>query len=87
MSDVLTSLLDGDGKITRWPKKAEERAAILGYLAGKFEKGRDYAEKDVNAIIAGLHTFGDITMLRRELIAAKLMNRTPDCRRYWIDPE
>lgn len=87
MSDVLASLLDGDGKIKRWPRKPEERAAVLGYLAGKFEKGKDYAEKDVNAVIGGLHTFNDITMLRRELITAKLMNRTPDCKRYWVERE
>lgn len=85
MSDVLASLLDGDGKIKRWPKKPEERAEALRYLQGKFEKGKDYTERDVNAIIALAHAFGDNTMLRRELITAKLMNRTPDCKRYWID--
>lgn len=81
----IAALLDGDGKIKRWPKKAEEKAALLAYLAGKFEKGKDYAEKDVNAIVGAWHTFNDITMLRRELVTAKLLNRTPDCRRYWQD--
>ncbi len=85
MSDPLSSLLDGEGKLKRWPKKAEERDAALRYLIGKFEVGKDYSEKEVNAVISGLHSFNDITMLRRELIAAKLMNRTPDCRRYWIE--
>jgi hypothetical protein len=85
MSDLLSPLLDGEGKLKRWPKKAEEREAALRYLLGKFEAGTDYAEKDVNAIIAGAHAFNDITLLRRELVAAKLMNRTPDCRRYWIE--
>lgn len=85
MSDVISSLLDAEGKIKRWPKKAEEKEAVLNYLIGRFEKGKDYAEKDVNAIIAGLHAFSDITMLRRELVAAKLLNRTPDCRRYWVE--
>jgi hypothetical protein len=85
MGELLASLLDKDGKLKRWPKKAEERAEALQFLQGKFEKGKDYAEKDVNAILSGVHTFNDITMLRRELITAKLMNRTPDCKRYWID--
>lgn len=85
MSDVLASLLDGDGKIKRWPKKPEERAAVLEFFAGKFEKGKDYTEKDVNAIITGLHSFNDITMIRRELITAKILNRTPDCKRYWVE--
>lgn len=85
MSDALKSLLDAEGKLKRWPKKAEERAEVLCYLQGKFEKGKDYTEKEVNAVISGLHSFNDITMLRRELVAAHLMNRTPDCRRYWLD--
>jgi hypothetical protein len=85
MGDVLAGLLDADGKVKRWPKKAEEKEAVLKYLIGPFERGKDYAEKDVNAIIASLHAFSDITMLRRELIGAKLLSRTPDCRRYWIE--
>lgn len=87
MSDILAPLLDANGLVKRWPKKAEERAAVLAALQEKFEKGKDYAEKEVNAVIASFHSFNDITMLRRELISAKLMNRTPDGRRYWIDAE
>jgi len=85
MSDILASLLDADGKVKRWPKKPEERTEVLRLLAAKFEKGKEYTEKEVNTVIAGFHSFNDITMLRRELITAKLMNRTPDCRKYWID--
>lgn len=85
MSDALTGLLDAEGKVKRWPKKAAQKEAVLAYLIGRFEKGRDYAEKEVNAIIAGAHAFSDITMLRRELVVAELINRTPDCRRYWVE--
>jgi hypothetical protein len=85
MGDVLAALLDGDGKVKRWPKRPEERAAVLAFIVAKFEQGKDYAEKDVNAIISASHSFNDSSMLRRELITAKLMNRTPDCKRYWVD--
>jgi len=85
MEDALAPLLDAEGKVKRWPKKALEKEAVLKFLIGRFEKGRDYAEKDVNEIIASMHSFGDITMLRRELIVAKLLSRTPDCRRYWVE--
>lgn len=87
MSDALALLLDNNGKIKRWPKKPEERAAVLEFFSGKFEKGKDYTEKDVNAIIADFHSFNDITMIRRELITSKVLNRTPDCKRYWVEPE
>ena len=83
MNELLTPLMDADGKIKRWPKKAAERTAVLEYFAEKFEKGKDFTESEVSAVIGSLHTFSDASMLRRELITAKLLNRTPDCRRYW----
>ncbi len=83
MNELLTPLLDADGKIKRWPKKAAERTAVLEYFAERFEKGKDYTEVEVNGIIGSLHTFSDNSGLRRELITAKLINRTPDGRRYW----
>lgn len=83
MNELLTPLLDADGKIKRWPKKAAERTAVLEFFIEKFETGKDYTEMEVNAIIAPMHSFNDTSMLRRELITAKLLNRTPDCRRYW----
>ena len=83
MNELLPPLLDADGKIKRWPKKVAERTAVLEYFAAKFESGKDYTEMEVNAIIGPMHSFSDTSMLRREMITAKLLNRTPDCRRYW----
>lgn len=83
MNELLTPLLDSDGKVKRWPKKVAERTAVLEYLAEKFEKGKDYTETEVNAVIGASHTYSDNSGLRRELITAKLLNRTPDCKRYW----
>lgn len=83
MNELLTRLIDPTGKITRWPKKPAERTAVLEYFASKFETGKDYTEMDVNAVIGSWHTFSDNSGLRRELITAKLLNRTPDGKRYW----
>ncbi len=81
----LDRLKDKDGKIIRWPSKKPERDAVLNYFHGKFEKGKDYTEMEVNAVIKNWHTFSDHTMIRRELVTAKLINRTPDGKRYWLD--
>ncbi len=83
MNELLTLLLDAEGKVKRWPKKAAERTAVLEYFGEKFEKGKDYTEVEVNGIIGSLHTFSDNSGIRRELITAKVLNRTPDGRRYW----
>lgn len=57
---------------------------MLAYLAGKFEGGRNYKEKEVNEIISRWHTFGDYFILRRLLIDCGFMGRLPDGTRYWV---
>lgn len=81
----LDRLKDKDGKIIRWPSKKPERDAVLSYIINKFEAGKDYTEMQVNELIKSWHTFSDHTMIRRELVTAKLINRTPDGKRYWIE--
>ena len=56
----------------------------LEFLAAKFEMGREYSEKEVNEILNQNHTFGDPALLRRELYMKKLLDRTPDGNRYWL---
>jgi hypothetical protein len=81
--DILERFLDDEGNIKQLPSKKDARLVVLSYLAEKFEVGRDYTEKEVNAIIDGWHTFGDYFLLRRELIDSGLMRRTRDGARYW----
>lgn len=81
--DIVKRFLDEEGMIAQLPAKGKPRLDVLEYLAEKFETGRDYREKEVNAIISGWHTFGDYFLLRRELIDHRLLLRTPDGSRYW----
>ena len=78
--------LDERQRIVHLPMKKEARYAVLGYLAEKFECGRDYTEKEVNRIIDEWHTFGDYFLLRRELVDAKLLCRELNGSRYWKEP-
>jgi len=72
---LLQPLLDADGKVKRWPKKAAERTAVLEYFAEWFEAGKYYAEMEVNAIIGLMQTVSDICVFRREFINAKMLER------------
>ena len=76
--------LDGEGKIRKLPAPARTRTPVLGYLAGKFEPGRLYGEKEVNAVIDAWHTFGDYFILRRLLVDGGFMARKPDGSAYWL---
>ena len=75
--------LDASGRITQLPQRAAFRAAVLAYLAEKFEMDKNYTEKAVNAICMHWHTFNDYFILRRELVDSGLLCREPNGSRYW----
>lgn len=79
----LAKYLDKDGKVTSWPNTVEGKQLVCEYLATLFEAGKNYTEREVTLKISDNHTFMNPTMLRRELIARKLMARKPDCSAYW----
>lgn len=87
MTQGIERFLDEEGRLKSWPAKRAPREEALCYLAGKFELGRDYTEHEVNAILAGWHTFGDLFILRRELIESGWLMRLPNGSRYWKNPE
>lgn len=80
----ISMFLDEEGKIKHIPVPNRTKIPLLNYLAGKFETGRDYSEKEVNRIIDSWHTFNDYFILRRLLIDNNLMNRTPNGAKYWV---
>ena len=81
----IPKLLDGNGKVLRWPKKKEEKIAVLMYLNTKFEEGKEYSEKEVNELIDKWHNFKDYALLRREMFDHYLLERTKDGKKYWIE--
>jgi hypothetical protein len=83
---TVNRFLDEDGKVKQLPSKRSMRDAVLLYMHGKFEEGRDYTEKEVNAVITDWSTIGDYFLLRRELIDSRLLGRTANGSRYWKNP-
>lgn len=80
----ISAFLDDAGKISQIPAPNRTRIPTLAYLAGKFEEGRIYSEKDVNGLINEWHTFGDYFILRRLLIDYSFLERTPNGEKYWV---
>lgn len=54
------------GRIERVPARRKVRAAVLLEVLARFEPGREYAEKEVDGILLGVHE--DFAYLRRELV-------------------
>ncbi len=62
------------------PASRKKRQVVLQWLAGQFHLGTRYPEAQVNEIIRRHHP--DFATLRRELIAARLMDRESGI--YWL---
>lgn len=62
-----------DGILVRMPSQRKKQLIVLAEMAKLFESDRDYAEKEVNAILAPVYE--DFVTLRRDLIEAKFLSR------------
>lgn len=61
------------GKLKTIPAQRKKRLIVLEEIAGKFQAGVPYPEREVNLIISEM--FDDFCTLRRELIVEGLMER------------
>lgn len=75
---ILDSLM-ADGRLTRIPSKRSTRLVLLDHLARRFEPGRRYSEREVNASLAAVHD--DTAALRRYLVDEYFMDRADG--EYW----
>lgn len=83
----LSSFLDAQGRLIRFPAKQKMQAEALAYLSEKLEPGRVYTESEVNDLLNEWHTFRDPATLRRGLYNAYLLNRSDDGRQYSVPPK
>jgi hypothetical protein len=63
-----------DGRLVRLPARYEQKRVVLGYVARRFDEGREYPERDVNALLRELHD--DTAALRRYLVDEGLLERS-----------
>ncbi len=81
--DNLKRFFDSEGRLKTWPGKRAKKNQVLEWFAGLFQPGREYTEKEINAILKENHTFGDTLLLRRELFELGHLNRKKDGSSYW----
>ncbi len=73
---------DTAGRLLSWPTQFAVQQRALWALWVRLPAKRDLTEADVNRYLLGYHAFGDPATLRREMVNARLLWRTPDCRTY-----
>jgi len=81
-----------NGPLTAVPKRREDEELLMRLAAARFEAGREYAEREVNAVLkAWLATFCepygmDHVTLRRALVDSRLLFRDTAGATYRVDP-
>lgn len=70
---VLRNFVDGAGRIQALPAREAKRQLVLEWVAGRFERDREYAERQVNDVLVEIHD--DYATLRRFLVDAGLLAR------------
>lgn len=76
--EVLRNFIRED-RLTSIPTSRAKRLVILDYLAARFEPGRTYPERDVNALLGAVHP--DFAALRRYLVDEGFLERRDGF--YW----
>ncbi len=87
----LRGFIDADGMLTALPAKSKTKKLALLYVGQKLcavlNKDTRYSEREINAALNALTTFGDPATLRRELYDNRFLDRTNDCSAYWLETE
>jgi hypothetical protein len=81
-ADRVLRNVDTQGRLLRWPHKRAEQVLALWCVWMAFDGKRRYSEREVNEVINGRHAFGDHCLLRREMVEAALLARTPGGEQY-----
>lgn len=76
-SEIHGSLVDG--RLVHMPTKRSKRLDLLDHLAQRFEPGRRYSEREVNALLVDV--WDDYVTLRRYLVDERFLDRADG--EYW----
>ena len=80
----LARFLDDRGRLRTMPSRPAVQQEALRHLLGKFDAGRAYTEREVNALLLDWHLFGDPARLRRDMFEMGLLTRDPAGREYRV---
>ncbi|WP_245927174.1 DUF2087 domain-containing protein [Nocardioides silvaticus] len=78
-SETLRRFFSADGRLHTMPTKHVKRRFVLDHVAQRFEPGRKYAEREVDAVLKEVHE--DHAALRRYLVDDGFLTREAGI--YW----
>jgi Uncharacterized protein conserved in bacteria len=69
-------------KLKAFSPKEKKKIVILKKISEQFDKNKRYSEKELNFILKAIYE--DFATIRRYLIEYGFMERTNDCKEYWL---
>ncbi len=69
-------------KLIEFPAREKKKIVVLKKIVEQFDYGRSYEEKELNKILKDI--YDDYPTIRRYLIEYGFMDRTKDCKEYWL---
>lgn len=69
-------------KLRTFSKKEKKKVIILTKISEQLEHGKRYTEKELNQILKDI--YDDYVVIRRYLVDYGFMERTNDCKEYWL---
>lgn len=79
---VLSKYFDGNGRLIDFPGKEKRKIILLTEIATNFKSNVEYSEKEINRILKRI--YDDYVLIRRYLIEYGFLDRSMDCRKYWV---
>lgn len=73
---------DEAGRMVRWPGRTHHQTLCLWGVWAYIPADERLSEAEINSFITRAHSFGDYAILRRSLVDAAMLARTPDGRVY-----
>lgn len=73
---------DEQGRMVRWPARTNHQQLCLWVIWSRIPATERLSEPKLNRYIIDAHLFGDHAILRRSMVDAGLLARTPDGRVY-----
>ncbi len=68
--------------MVRWPSKTNHQTLCLWIIWSRIPAEQRFSEREINQFIIHGHAFGDHAILRRSLVDAQMLTRTPDGKLY-----
>lgn len=73
---------DRDGILESWPSRLALQTLCQWVFWSRLPRGEVFTERQISDLIGDWHAFGDHALIRRAMIDAKMLARTPDGREY-----